>query len=254
MTFRDRLDRYFFRKENNSQWIVFFRIAVGLLILLHFISILPDFDLLFSTNGIIPSDIMGVFIPDYILTLPKIVSFFKDLGYSQETVLFVYKFLYITIGLLLVFGVFPRISAFILLFLQIALVKGFSFYAYGADYFTSMSLFYLVLIPSGDQHSLISKIKKYHKSINRTPYLRLFQIHLSISYFFGGLGKIIGFNWRNGEAIWKTLNLPYVNSDFNFDFLFLADFPFILVILGWIVISIELGYFLFIWFKKTRRC
>lgn len=197
---------------------------------------------------------MSVFIPDYMLTLPRIVSFFKAMGYSLEIILLVYKCLFILMSLFVTLGFFPRISAFFLLFLQIFLVKGFSFYAYGVDYFTSMSLVYLVLIPSGDQYSLMPKRKQNENLINRTPYWRLLQIHLSMSYFFGGLGKVLGFNWRNGEAIWKTLNLPYVNNDFNFDVSFLAAYPFVLVIIGWSVVVIELCYPLFIWFKKTRRC
>src|SRR5699024_1197535 len=76
---------------------------------------------------------------------------------------------------------------------------------------------------------------------------------LSIAYFSSGLLKILGFNWRNGEAIWKTVNLPYSNLDFHFDFSFLGQHPLLCVIIGWIIILTELCYPLFIWYSKTRK-
>lgn len=244
---------FFYDGKGNHQWITFFRISIGVLILLHFLAVLPDFGLLFSANGIIPSDILGVFVPNYIITLPEITSFFQSYGIPEDSILLIFKCLYIIFSLFLIFGFSPRMSAFILLFMQIALVKGFSFYAYGVDFFTSMSLFYLILIPSDYQYSVRTFFNKKIGKINITPYWRLLQFHLSIAYFFSGLGKILGFNWRNGESIWKAINLPYANMDFNFDFSFLIQFPVLLVIIGWSTIIIELCYPLFIWWGKTRK-
>lgn len=244
---------FIFKASHNPQWIVFFRIAIGVLVLFHFIAILPDFTLLFSTNGIIPSDIMGVFISDYVITLPKIVAFFQNLNIQESSVLSVFKTLYISLSIFLIFGFLPRISALLLLILQISLLKGASFYSYGVDFFTSMSLFYLVLIPSDYIFSLRKYILKKSRKINITPYLRLMQLHLSIAYFFSGLSKILGFNWWNGEAIWKAINLPFANLDFQFDFTLISKYPILFIIIGWITIVIELCYPIFIWCKKTRK-
>lgn len=251
--FKDRFLSFFFRPVIDQQWIAFFRMSIGIVILLHLVAILPDFDLLFSTNGIIPNDIMNVFTPNYIITLPKIIYFFNGFGISKQIILLFFKILYILFSVFLIFGFFSRINAFLLLFLQISLVKGFSFYAYGGDFFMSMSLFYLILIPSSYQYSVMGFFRKKSKKINITPYLRLFQIHLSIVYFFSGFGKILGFNWWNGESIWKAINLPFSNLDFGFDFSFLGHHPLLLIIIGWMTIITEMCYPLFIWWKKTIK-
>lgn len=244
---------FFFAETKNYDWITFFRVSFGVFILLHFLAVIPDFESLFSTKGIIPSDILDVFIPNYVITLPKIVYFFSDYGIEESAVLLIFKIAYIALAVFILIGFYPRISSLVLLFLQISLVKASSFYAYGVDYFTSMSLFYLILIPSDYKYSIKSFFSWNIRKINIRPYQRLFQIHLSIAYFFSGLGKILGFNWWNGEAIWKAINLPFANNDFNFDFSILAEYSIILIIIGWATVIIELLYPVFIWIPKTRK-
>lgn len=234
----NKIQNFFFEELKNQHWAVFFRQSIGVLLVLHFLAILPDFNNLYSTKGYIPSDIMDVFVPNYLITLPKMIVYFQNFGIAEHQVLTGFKIGYIILGVLLVIGVKTRITAFVLLLMQVAMIKGSGFYAYGIDFFMSMSLFYLVLIPSNNAE--------------KTPYRRLFQIHLSILYFFSGLGKVIGFNWWNGESIWKAINLPLANQDFQFDFSFLGNNPILLIIIGWTTIIIEMAYPLFIWIKQTR--
>lgn len=244
---------FLFKDSKNYDWITFFRISFGIFILLHFISILPDFTALFSTQGVIPSDVLDVYIPNFIITIPKIISFFSDLGVGEAAVLLLFKIIYILLSVFVIVGFYPRTVAFVLLFLQISLIKGSSFYAYGVDFFTSMSLFYLLLIPSHYKLSVHTFFNYQIKRINITPYRRLFQIHLSIAYFFSGFDKVLGFNWRNGESIWKAINLPSANQDFNFDFSFLTEYPILLVAIGWLTIVVEMFYPVFIWISKFRE-
>lgn len=244
---------FLFKDSKNYDWITFFRIAFGIFILLHFISILPDFTALFSTQGVIPSDVLDVYVPNFVITLPKIISYFSDFGVGEVTVLLIFKIIYILLSVFVIVGFYPRTVAFVLLFFQISLVKGSTFYAYGVDFFTSMSLFYLLLIPSHYKLSVHAFFNHQIKRINITPYRRLFQIHLSIAYFFSGFDKVLGFNWRNGESIWKAINLPSANQDFNFDFSFLTDYPIILVAIGWLTIVIEMFYPVFIWMSISRQ-
>lgn len=244
---------FLFKDSKNYDWIIFFRISFGIFILLHFISILPDFTALFSTQGVIPSDILDVYVPNFVITLPKIISYFSDYGISEATVLLLFKIIYILLSVFVIVGFYPRTVVFVLLFFQISLVKGSTFYAYGVDYFTSMSLFYLLLIPSHYKLSVHAFFNNQIKRKNITPYRRLFQLHLTLVYFFSGFDKVLGFNWRNGESIWKAINLPSANQDFNFDFSFLTDYPIILVTLGWLTIIIEMFYPVFIWMSISRQ-
>jgi len=241
-----QLDIFFFEDMNSFFWISFFRISVGIFVLLHFISVFPDFNALYSNGGIIPNDIIDVFTPDFLITLPKIIIAFQNIGIDENTSIISFQLLYLMLSVFLIIGFFPRISAFFLLILQIALSKSNCYYAYGADFFVSMSLFYLVLIPSNFEYSI-----KTIKALNITPFKRLFQIHVSIAYFFSGFDKILGYNWWNGESIWKAINLPFATS--NFDFSLLAHYPITLVLIGWLTILIEMLYPVFIWMESTRK-
>lgn len=239
ITLSSKIQKFFFQELQNQSWAIFFRQSIGILLILHIISIFPDFNNLYSTTGFVPSDIMDVFVPNYLLTLPKIIIYLKSFGIQEYQTLAGFKILYIILGGLLVAGIRTRVVAFILLIMQIALVKGSGFYAYGIDFFMSMSLFYLVLIPTNNKE--------------KTPYRRLFQVHLSVLYFLSGLGKVTGFNWWNGESIWKAIHLPIANQDFQFNFSFLGNNPTLLIIIGWATIVIEMAYPIFIWIKKTRN-
>jgi hypothetical protein len=248
------IERFFFTPDHKSEFLVFFRVAVGVVTLMHFLSTLSDFDRLFSSQSIVPQDIMTVFTPDWVITFPKIVHFFGTLGISESTTIIIVQCLFIACCLFLITGFFSRIAAFLLLFLQISLTKGSSFFIYGVDFFTSMSLFYLILFPSDNYFSLRNYLaKRPDQPANFMPVKRMFQIHISIAYFFSGFDKMLGFNWRNGEAIWKAINLPYANRDFYFNFSWLAEHPFLLIFMGWATFIIEMCYPLFIWIKPTRK-
>lgn len=252
--FYNKIEGFFFDSSNNTEFLSFFRIAAGIVILLHFISIFNDFDLFFSSKSIIPSDIMATFNQDWQLTFPILVKQIESIGISEATTIIITKTAYILLSVCIIIGFFSRISAFILLFIQILLMKGSTFFIYGADFFTSMSLFYLILFPSDAYFSIRHFFRpNKKKEYNYMPVKRLFQIHISIAYFFSGFDKLLGFNWWNGESIWKAIHLPYANRDFNFDFSWMADHSYILVIIGWSTIIIEMCYPLFVWIPKTRR-
>lgn len=116
-----------------------------------------------------------------------------------------------------------------------------------------MSLFYIFIFPSSSYYSiqnfLFPKISKNWQSI--TLCKRLIQIHLCIAYFFSGLDKILGFNWWNGEAVWKAMHLPNFNR-----FIVLSDYiisPIFYIFIGWGTIITELLYPIFINLNTTRK-
>jgi len=252
--FYDTIEKFFFRQDGQTEFLSFFRVAIGIVIFLQFTAVLPDFDKLFSSSSIIPQDIMSVFTPDWLITFSKIVGFLQSFGMEESTTIIITKVSFITLCIGIITGFYSRFAAVFLLILQISLLKGSSFFAYGADFFTSMSLFYLILFPA-DQHFSLRNLIFRRKPIqnNITPVKRLFQIHISMAYFFSGLDKALGFNWWNGEAIWKAIHLPYSNRDLNIDFGWLAEHSYLLSFIGWSTIIIEMCYPFFIWYKPTQK-
>lgn len=56
-TINNKLQKFFFEELTNQHWSVFFRQSIGILLILHLLAVLPDFETLYSSTGYIPSDI-----------------------------------------------------------------------------------------------------------------------------------------------------------------------------------------------------
>jgi len=241
-----------FSKSFSPEFIVFFRISIGLIVLIHFLSFWSDFDLLYTNHSIIPLELHTAYNTFDILTIEKILGFLNGYFTENQSIL-LFKSTYVFLCILIISGFFSRLSALFLLILQISFIKYGSLFFYGADFFTSMSLFYIILFPSSSffslQQRLFPKLSRNLQSL--TLCKRLIQIHVCIAYFFSGLDKILGFNWWNGESIWKAIHLPNL-----YKFVSLGDYvqnPVFYIIFGWGTIIIELFYPLFINLNKTRK-
>ncbi len=246
---------HFFYHPQKEQEIslVFFRIAIGIFCLIHFISIWSDFEILFGKGSIIPWDIKSLLLSTNFITLSEICDFCETcLSISISQTLLIFKISFVILCTFIVFGFFTRISALLLLILQLSYIKEGIGFVYGVDNFTSMSLTYLVLFPNNNKLSLQHFFTR-GKKISKQAYLRVFQLHVSMLYFFSGFDKVLGFNWRNGEAIWKAIHLPHFNHDFQFNFSWLADYPWLVVATGWTAVIIEIAYPLFIWLSFSRK-
>ena len=239
-------------KNISTDFIVFFRIAIGLIVFLHFISMWEDFDLLYTNDSIIPLEINTIYNLYSIVTIEDIFNWLTNIV-SYENAVLIIKFSYLFLCILIIIGFFSRIAALLLLFLQVSFIKYGSLYFYGADFFTEMSLFYIFIFPSSSYYSLqkllLPNFSKNWQSINLCKVL--IQSHLCIAYFFSGLGKVLGFNWWNGESVWKAMNLPNLHHTFN-----VSEYtqnPLLYIFIGWATIIIELFYPIFININRTRK-
>lgn len=233
-------------------FLFFFRVSIGILACVHFLSIWNDFDLLYTPLSIIPLELHKVYNSYDILTIDNIFNFLK-IFFSIEQSILVFKFTYIALCIFIAIGLFSRFFSFLLLLIQISFVKYGSLFLYGVDFFTSISLFYIFLFPSSSYYSVQKLYFPIVYGSNQSLFLckKLLQIHICTVYFFSGFDKLIGFNWRNGEAIWKAINLPNFNN-----FILLSDYievPYFYITFGWVIIIIELMYPIFINFNKTRK-
>ncbi|WP_438025716.1 HTTM domain-containing protein [Sorangium sp. So ce233] len=123
---------------------------------------------------------------------------------------------------------------------------------YGVDRFANIFLFYLMWMPAGAALSLdrwLGRAPVGPTSAARLA-LRVVQIHLCIVYLMSGLGKALGEPWWNGDSIWRTLNMPEYRQ---YDFTWLAYYPWLAMAAGWMVLLIECGYPVMIWPRRTRR-
>jgi Vitamin K-dependent gamma-carboxylase len=249
------LQNYLRQDFAKSKWPGFLRISTALIALLHFCSIQADFDLLFSYNGLVQPDILNAkrdtLVPSVFTIHTWVTSIVSAISYTE--VLYFFRFAFFVTLIMLCIGLFSRVSALLALLIQLILVNSMHFYQYGADSFTTILLFYCFLFPVGKSMSvsnLISKNKAEPDSYTTTRCLRMLQIHICIVYFIGGFDKIQGYNWHNGEALWKALTNHNTSGLIKVDSL--KDTP-LFLIAGWFTIITEMLYPVFINIRRTRK-
>lgn len=71
----------------------------------------------------------------------------------------------------------------------------------------------------------------------------------SFAFFASGYNKLISPSWQSGEALMLLANSPYTTSFFQS----FTSFPKMLEILTYGTLGIEVGMFILVWHKKTRK-
>ena len=238
----------------NPVWISSFRIYGSLIFLFHFLSILPDFYTFWGQNAIVNPDIMDANIDNLMPTIydiHQLINKYVALGF--KTVANTVAIIYIISLISLALGLMSKISAAIALLTHLVLMQSINIFIYGVDYMTTISLFYLLIFPVGKYHSLDNYLLKKSNSDNfeQGIYLRIFQIHWCLAYFFSGLSKALGPTWWNGEAIWKALNSYNQASLFNPELW--VHYPYIITFLGILTVLLELLFPIGVSVKILRK-
>ncbi|SEM58086.1 Vitamin K-dependent gamma-carboxylase [bacterium A37T11] len=234
--------RFFYSNKFPPIWLSIFRVGTGFILLASFLSIGTDFSRLYHPNGIL--DIRLLKLDQHTTAIP---SLFESANPYVRTA-------YPLLCLLLMAGLSVRACAAMLLFLHGTIfMTQYALYSYGFDYIAASCLFYCLLFPVNRYHSLDGWLFKLKPAKEETFWLRWLQLHVCIIYFFAGIGKLLGNNWRNGEALWKALTQPGFESTFKPDLHGLAAYPWIWVLAGQSVFLLEVSYPLFIWLKPTRK-
>ncbi len=240
-----------FLKEEveNPNFLIFFRIAMGVLLIFYFYGIQSNL-FLFVNNPLISAESQRMLIHYNTIDLDQLLKWGQMLHFDSQNILrILFVVIWIAVVLLLI-GLFSQWAAFFLLIISVAIQSNGYYFLYGADSFIRIALFYLILFPA-DRYFTIRNRFRTQNTNTLTPYKRLFQIHLAIAYFFLGLNKAISKDWWNGEDMWKSLHSYYSQPLFDIDFL--GDYPSLFVLLGILTVSIELLYPIGVWFKKTRK-
>jgi hypothetical protein len=242
--------------SDSDAWLTILRVGLGVHVVLYALSLTHDWHYLFgsSESGLLTRDLSEGLLSLESPVVPRIgwfVAIGTSLGAPEAAVL-----TSLWIGLLvaagaLVAGVWCRPAAIAAWLLHLCAAKSGDFVIYGVDRFMTMGLFYLMLSPLPDRHSLD------HRWRSKAPggrellgfFRRVLQVHLCVAYFFGGLGKSLGDGWWNGENLWRALLRP------PFDLVapdLLVHFKVLFPFAGVSIVVLETFYPFFIWAKKTR--
>lgn len=238
----------------NPVWISSFRIYGSLIFLFHFLSILPDFYTFWGQNAMVNPDIMDANIDNLMPTiydLHQLINKYAALGF--QTVANTIAIIYILSLISLALGLMSKISAAIALLTHLVLMQSINIFIYGVDFMTTICLFYFLIFPVGKYHSLDNYFLKKSNpdNFNQGIFLRLFQIHWCLAYFFSGLSKALGPTWWNGEAIWKALNSYNQASLFKPELW--LHYPFIITFIGITTVLLELLFPIGVSVKVLRK-
>jgi hypothetical protein len=227
------------------------RVGLPLLLLFHLVWLSNDVLSLHGDQGIIPWELTDLLRDPWVPALPTLAKAFLPLGISGPTAIILLLSGYAGSLLSLALGFNPRLSAFLAWGLHLSLVTSGVASFYGVDRLANTFLFYLVLFPSGRAWTFASSpASSRREETIPVGCLRVMQIHLCVIYLAAGLGKAMGQQWWNGEAIWQTVSQPIFST---FDLRWLARSSWIPMLAGWSTLVVEVGYAFFIWPRRTRR-
>jgi hypothetical protein len=237
-------------------WLACLRVGLGLQVIFYALSLRGDWRDMFgpNANGLVGREIAEAILASDSVFAPRITwltTVGSQVGLSEEAVLSLIWWLLLIAGGFLLMGLFSRGAAIAAWFIHLCAVGSGELLLYGADCFTSIGLFYLMLAPLPDSHTLDAHWRHVRRDDPRLLGLfrRVLQLHLCLVYFFGGIAKSLGSGWWNGESVWRALTRPPFNV-ISPDIL--VSWRYLFPVAGILICILETGYIFFIWPKRTR--
>ena len=231
----------------NTKNINLYSNVISVFCLINILILSPDiFDIL-SSQGLIKEEINNRFVYPFNPLLAWLTNPLEAIGISDNIALLTIVSIYVLALICTLSGYKKFAFSIVAWFLHLAMINSSYLFSYGADYFITSALFIniFLLIPKSKKNPEITKT--IHSFI-----IRFTQIQMCIVYFFAGLGKSLGVDWFNGDAIWYVLNSFSPKATESF-FYFFIDYPIFFIFLGWSTVILELTYPIFIYYKKTRK-
>ncbi|MEN3370196.1 MAG: hypothetical protein V7609_2339 [Verrucomicrobiota bacterium] len=237
-------------------WLACLRVGLGLQVIFYALSLRGDWRDMFgpNANGLVGREIAEAILASDSVFAPRITwltTMGSQAGLSEEAVLSLIWWLLLVAGGFLLIGLFSQGAAIAAWFIHLCAVGSGELLLYGADSFTSIGLFYLMLAPLPDGYTLDARWRRVRRDDPRLLGLfrRVLQLHLCLVYFFGGIAKSLGSGWWNGESVWRALTRPPFNV-ISPDIL--VSWRYLFPVAGILICILETGYIFFIWPKRTR--
>jgi hypothetical protein len=222
------------------------RIGIGATLLLQAALVAPFFLDLYGEAGLIQGTLAES------LADPLLPSLFSLSGVPSEGATMAFGVLYVAALLALTLGWHARIAAVFAWILHWTLANSGASHNYGADQLASVALFYLAWAPSAGVWSLdaLRGMQARAPGFGALALLFVMRVHLCIVYLASGIEKAMGVQWRDGEAIWRSLMMPVYRQ---LDWGWLAGMPWLAQIVAIGTLVVEIGYCVFIWPSRTRQ-
>lgn len=249
----------FFHDPIDARVCAAVRIIFGALMLIHLAVLYPDLDLWFSEAGVLPREFSKGAVSPFTWSI-------FDRFPADPSVVQIGFWLSVLHAAALLIGLLPRLNALLLFVWLVSFQTRNSLITDGEDTLMRLLCFCLIWIPSGYCWSanrwLIDRWQSWlgARSANATARgrfaisswgLRLMQIEMAAMLFSCGLVKLGGTAWIHGTALYYVSRL-----DDHFGRLpvpaWVFDTPWVVALITWLVLAVEVFVPVFIWFRETR--
>jgi Vitamin K-dependent gamma-carboxylase len=245
-----------------DHWLAFLRVGLGVQVVFYALSLENDWNYLFAGIG---HELIGPKLAEALLStespfVPRLgwlIALGARVGLGEWIVLSIAWWILLVSGIGLIAGILSRPLAILAWFVHLCAAKSGGSVSYGVDNFMTIGLFYLMLSPLPDRYSLDRLWRQHRRTENQhLPgrhllgfWRRVLQIHLCLTYFFGGLTKALGSGWWDGSNLWRALIRPPFNMIAPE---ILVKWKYLFPVTGACICILEIGYPFFIWQRRTR--
>lgn len=246
-------NRMWFQSRNTLP-LEIVRIGVALSMLLAYAGITPELYKLYSNQGWLQVQDLS--------PLAEQPWRFSLLFYLDDSWLGAFHAVFLVAIVALLMGWRVSVFKWLVLIGHLSYVQRNPAITYGVDSSLSSLLLILCLAPIGSCLSLdrvrqVRLAKKQDLGSLPTPEpsawgfacTRLIQIQMAILYLFSAIEKLRGETWWSGDALWIALtNFEFTNIPIGW----LAEQYWLVNLMTYAVLVIEMGYFFLIWGQRTR--
>jgi hypothetical protein len=247
----------FLAPRDSSRWLTLLRIGLGVHVVAYALALRPDWYSLLSSgqSAVVSRDLQEALLSLDSPWIPRVgwlVTIGRHIDLSEHSVLNCIWWAIQISGYCIVIGLHGRLAAAAAWFFHLCVSESMYLFSYGADTFTTIGLFYLMLSPLPDALSIVpcSQDKLRDRSLLLGFWRRVLQIHLCLVYASSGMVKALGMDWWTGASLWRALTNPPI--DIFMRATFLPHVAHLLPAFGIAVWLLELSYPIFIWNQQTR--
>jgi hypothetical protein len=227
--------------------LAYFRIALGLTMMVETIQIWDSLADLYGPYGFLEAALMNAVAGR---SAPSYAAYFEQRGWSYPqllSALFWLRWIFLATFTL---GLFTRLSTFALWLLQTFILASGALSSYGLDRYFHMFTFLQIWMPAGRELSL----DRWRAALPAGPApgarlsLRVLQFALLITYLNAGIAKAQGEEWWSGDAVWRVLHMPEFQRA---SFLWMADHAWLPKLLCWSTLFLETFYIVGVWVPRV---
>ncbi len=224
--------------------------------------------MLLYTHLVWTLDLMAFVGPNSWITSDVSIQIQRDMGnltawsflwyIESPTVLWTVHLFALVVFAMLTCGLFTRVTSVLAFVLTLSYCHRLNGALFGLDQVNAMLSMYLMLAPCGAVYSIDRWLKLRRspaakhddlRALATNVAIRLIQLHLCVIYLFGGIGKMRGELWWDGNATWFAVaNLEYQSLDMTW----MVHYPWLIALLTHVTVFWETFYCALVWPRATR--